>query len=64
MNREPRFPYDPSFIGTPDCIPGGVNMPSHLFSQRIFSKKVCTKKSDTHCLYRILSQEFLVHPSL
>ena len=33
QDREPRFPYDPSFIGTPGC----VNLASHLFSQESLS---------------------------
>jgi hypothetical protein len=33
----------PSILGTHGC----VNLPSYYFLQRIFSKKVCTKKSNT-----------------
>ena len=39
--REPRFPYDPSFIGTPGCV-NLARSTLHLFSQRIFSKKSYT----------------------
>jgi hypothetical protein len=34
--REPRFPYDPSFI----CRPGCVNLASHLFSQESFPRSL------------------------